>query len=390
MRKTMQKSCIAVGVMLASSAVQATGFDIGGTKVNFGGFIKLDAMVTDSDGDVAKLGRDFYVPSLVPIDGDSKTRFDMHARQSRFFFTTETMLDNGKKISGRLEFDMMNTTNGADDRTTNGYSPGIRHAFLTYDKWLFGQTWSNFMDIQSLPDTLDFVGNTDAAIFVRQAQVRYTHGNFSVAVENPESTVTPFGGGARITTDANETPDLTLGYSVKTDFGSFRFGGLLRQIAIDGVHNGVALDDTVTSYGLSFSGKIDFASGDDLRFTVNTGKGLGRYIALNTVNGAVLTGTGPDAKLEAIDSIGYSIAYRHLWNDQWRSSLVYSALNVDNDTALTGLGVTKSSQSYLANLLYQANKKLMVGVEYRFSNREVESGLDGDLHRIQFSAKYDF
>ncbi len=387
MKKAITVSALAAAVALAAGNVQAAGFDIGGTTVNFGGFIKVDAMVTKTDGELATLGRDFYVPSLTPIAGDSETRFDMHARQSRFFFTTETLLDNGKKISGRLEFDMMNTNNGADERTTNGYSPGIRHAFFTYDKWLFGQTWSNFMDVQSLPDTLDFVGNTDAAIFVRQAQVRYTAGNFSIALENPESTVTPFGGGTRITTDDNKTPDLTLGYTLKTDLGSFRIGGLLRQIAIDTA----GYDETTTSYGLSFSGKIDFANGDDLRFTFNTGKGLGRYIGLNTVNGAVLTSVNPDdAKLETIDSTGYSIAYRHLWNNQWRSTFLYSALDVDNDTSLTGLGVTESTHSYSANLLYQANKKLMVGVEYKFANREVESGLDGDMHRVQFSAKYDF
>ncbi|MDX3774043.1 DcaP family trimeric outer membrane transporter [Chromatiaceae bacterium AAb-1] len=386
MKKVITVTCLAAAVSLASGSVQAAGFDIGGTTVNFGGFIKLDAMVSDTDGEMAALGRDFYVPSLVPIGGDSETRFDMHARQSRFFFTTETLLENGKKITGRLEFDMMNTNNGADERTTNGYSPGIRHAFFSYDKWLFGQTWSNFMDVQSLPDTLDFVGNTDAAIFIRQAQVRYTNGNFSIALENPESTVTPFGGGTRIATDDNETPDLTVGYTLKTGFGSFRFGGLLRQIAID---NGV-FDDTVTSYGISVSGKIDFAGGDDLRFTFNTGKGLGRYIGLNTVNGAVLTSVGPDARLETIDTTGYSVAYRHLWNTHWRSSFVYSALSADNDTALTGLGVTKSTESYIANLLYQATPKFMVGVELRHSNREIEAGLDGDLNRIQFSAKYDF
>lgn len=239
------------------------------------------------------------------------------------------------------------------------------------------------MDVASLPDTLDFVGNPDAAIFIRQAQVRYTHGNFAVAVENPESTVTPFGGGARITTDDNTTPDVTASYSMKTDWGFFKVAGLVRQIAID---NGT-FDDNVTSYGLSVSTKIDFSNKDDLRITLNTGKGLGRYVGLNTVNGAVLDANG---ELETIDVTAFSVAYRHLWNEQWRSTFLYSTLMADNDTALTGVGVTKTTQSYSANLLYQAAKKLMVGVEYKFANREIESGLDGDMHRIQFSAKYDF
>lgn len=65
-------------------------------------------------------------------------------------------------------------------------------------------------------------------------------------------------------------------------------------------------------------------------------------------------------------------------------------LSADNDLQLTGGGVTKSTHSYSANALYQFNPKFMMGIEYKFANRELENGLDGDMHRIQFSAKYDF
>ncbi|HEY0923477.1 DcaP family trimeric outer membrane transporter [Rheinheimera pacifica] len=387
MKKITTVSYLAACVALGAGSVQAAGFDIGGTTVNFGGYVKLDAMVTSADGEIAAVGRDFYVPALTPIGGESTTRFDMHARQSRFFFSTATELEDGSKINGMLELDFMTSVNGNDERTVNGYSPVLRHAFIKYKNWTVGQTWSNFMDLASLPDTLDFVGNPDAAIFIRQAQVRYTHGNFAFAVENPESTITPFGGGARITTDANATPDLTASYSLKTDWGVVKVAGLLRQIAIDGTHNGVRYDDEVTSYGLSVSTKIDLANKDDIRITLNTGKGLGRYVGLNAINGAVLDANG---NLEAIDVTAFSVAYRHLWNDQWRSTFLYSTLMADNDTALTGVGATKTTQSYSANLLYQATKKLMVGIEYKFANREVESGADGDMNRVQFSAKYDF
>ena len=127
------------------------------------------------------IGRDFYVPSLTPVGGVSESAtWDMHARQSRFFFTSDTMLENGKKITGRFEFDMMATTIG-DQRVSNGFAPEIRHAFVTYDGWTLGQTWTTFMDVNALPDSLDFVGTTDGTIFVRQAQVRYTSGGFQVS-----------------------------------------------------------------------------------------------------------------------------------------------------------------------------------------------------------------
>ncbi|TMP26646.1 porin, partial [Pseudoalteromonas rubra] len=43
-----------------------------------------------------------------------------------------------------------------------------------------------------------------------------------------------------------------------------------------------------------------------------------------------------------------------------------------------------------ANLLYSPVKKLTFGVEFKHAERETESGADGDLDRLQFSAKYAF
>lgn len=87
---------------------------------------------------------------------------------------------------------------------------------------------------------------------------------------------------------------------------------------------------------------------------------------------------------------GYALAYKHAWADKWRSSLIYSAQHIDNDAQLTGLAVTDNTSSYAVNLIYQAASKLMFGVELRHATREILSGDEGDLNRVQFSAKYDF
>ncbi|GAB59946.1 DcaP family trimeric outer membrane transporter [Rheinheimera nanhaiensis] len=385
MKKITTVSYLAACIALASGAVQANGFNIGDTDVTFGGYVKLDAMYTDSsDGQIATgIGRDFYIPSLTPVGGaDEGGTFDFHARQSRFFFKTNTKLENGKTLGGHIELDFM-VTAGGDERITNSYSPRLRQAFITYDGWLFGQTWTTFMDLNGFPDTLDFIGNTDAMVFGRQAQIRYTSGNFQVAIENPETTVTPFGGGPRITTDDNATPDLVFKYGQKADWGTWSVSALVRQLA----YESGAIDSTTSAFGVSATAKILLSNNNDIRITATTGSGVGRYIGLNTANGAVLDANN---ELEAIDSTAFAIAYKHNWNSQWRSSLVYSLLSVDNDVALTGAGATKTTNSWTTNLIYQAAKKLMFGIEYKFANREIESGLDGDMNRIQFSAKYDF
>lgn len=379
---------VAVGLSFAALSMPAqASVKFGETEFTYGGYIKLDFLYSDtSDGELATgIGRDYYVPSLTPVGGVGESgKFDAHARQSRFFFNSATKLENGKTISGRLEFDMMSTPSG-DERVSNGYSPGIRHAFISYDGWLFGQTWSNFMDVASLPDSLDFVGNTDGSIFNRQAQIRYTSGGWSFSAENPESTITPYQGGTRIVSDDNTLPDFTAKYSVTESWGSVAVAVMARQLAYENVAQGI--DDRTNGYALSLSGKYNLSAKSDVRFTVNTGKGLGRYLGLNTSNDAVMNAT---KELEAIKSTGYAVALRHAWDNQWRSSLIYSAQHSDNDVALTGLNVTDKTSSLAANLIYQVASKLMYGLEIRRANREIASGAEGDLTRVQFSAMYTF
>lgn len=387
MKKHLSNVCCGLTLAVFPLTLMAQTLSVGDTTVKFTGYVKLDAMVTETEyGELAFPGRDFYVPSLTPVSGDSEgAKFDAHARQTRFIFLTTTPLDNGKTIGGHLEFDMMSTV-GGDERITNGYSPSVRHAFFTYDRWLFGQTWSTFMDVNSLPDSLDFIGNTDGAIFVRQAQVRYTAGNFQFSLENPETTVTPFGGGTRIVTDDNGMPDVVARYNAKGDWGTFSISGLAREMAYD---TGT-FDDSTYAYGISVSSKIMLGAKNDLRITVSTGDGIGRYLALNTFNDVVLTAGDGTAELDTISATGAAIAYRHWWNDKWRSNFIFAGLEGDNDTDYTGTGATKSTSSGSVNLLYQAASKMLFGVELRYAKREVESGLEGDLTRLQFTAKYDF
>jgi len=247
-----------------------------------------------------------------------------------------------------------------------------------------GQTWTTFMDVGSLPESLDFIGTTDGITFARQVMVRYTNGGLQIALENPESTITPLGGGGRITSDDSSVPDLVAAYTSKQDWGYVKVAGLLRQLSYD---NAAGIDADETSFGVSVTGKYNLANGDDIRFTFNSGKGLGRYSALNAANGAVLTESGD---LEAIDSTGYGIAYRHKWSDKARSSIMFSAFEADNDATLTGMAVTESTYSTRVNYLYSPTKALTVGAEYAFAHREVEAGLEGDMNRFQVSAKYAF
>ena len=361
------------------------------TEVKFSGYIKLDAMFSQYDSGTlpaGNIGRDFYIPSLTPTSGEEEsTQFDSHIRQTRFRFTTNTATENNEKITGVLEFDFhVAAGNGVNERISNSYQPRIRHAFFQYKNWLIGETWTTWQDVSSLPEAVDFIGITDGVIFNRQPMVRYTNGNFAIAAENPESTITPYGGGSRIVSDDNTAPDITFRYKFTQDWGHVFIGGIIRQLTYINKQSGADIDTSETAFGLNFTGKILIGQ-DDLKFMYNTGSGLGRYSALNAVNGGVLNANGD---IETIDSTGLGIAYRHWWTSKLRSSITYSTFNVDNDIELTGAGALKKTQSTRINLIYSPTKKIKFGAEYTAAERENEDGSDGNMNRLQFMGQYSF
>ena len=95
-------------------------------------------------------------------------------------------------------------------------------------------------------------------------------------------------------------------------------------------------------------------------------------------------------EFENIDVIGGFVAWRHVYTPKLRSSLFYSTARYDNPTAFTGLGITESLQSVHGALIYSPYPKLDVGVEYMIGKRELESGADGELKRLQMHVKYNF
>lgn len=363
------------------------------TKITWGGYIKADVLYSSfSEGEVAQgSARDFYLPNGTPVSngsGQSRAFFDMHAKETRLFVKSETMID-GHKLGTHVEFDfIVNQSTTANEIVTNAYTPGFRRAFVTYDNWLLGQEWTTFLNLGSLPETLDFVAfPSEGSVFVRQPQARYTMGNLQFALENPETSVLPGGGGAVAGSGDATLPDFVARYNFKLGKADLSLSGLLRQLKVENPAAGAtaAVDDDTTAGGVSLAGKVAFGA-DDLKFQLTTGEGIGRYVALGTSADAVLA-TG---QLDAIGVTAGYLAYKHAWTPQWRSTVTYSLLEIDNDTAKTGLALSKSIQSASVNLLYSPVAKLTFGAEYRHANRELENNQEGSLDRLQFSAKYSF
>ncbi|KAB7763712.1 hypothetical protein CKY51_19460 [Xanthomonas maliensis] len=357
-----------------------------GTTFRYGGFIKADFLSTrTSDGQLAEgaVGRYLYIPVQTPVGGQqSGTDTDFHAKFSRFNLGVDTVTENGDKLTGFIELDFFG--NALANQVNNLYGGTLRHAYMSWNNWLAGQTWSNFIDASILPEAADIVGPTDGALFSRQTQIRYTRGAFSVSAENTETLTTPYQGGNTIlASDHGAMPDLTARYNWKGSWGSFGLSAIARQYRT----RTALTNDTAFGGAIAGGGRWIINARNDLRYQLSYGEGLGRYLGL---------GNGPDVEvdvdgnLHAISTVAGWLAWRHDYSDKLRSTLMYSRVDYDRSAANSGLQATTSQQSVRANIFYSPLPKVDVGAEIMYGRREIESGDSGDISRLQFTTKYSF
>lgn len=389
---------LSVALLTASVGTSITAQADSNTEFNYGGYIQLDAAFSNySEGKPNNYLDDFLIPSLIPTEtagaaNDSFSSTTIHAKSSRFFFTTKTNTDAGV-ISSRVELDFSLSTQG-DERVSNSESPRIRHAFVKWDydegkSLLAGHSWTTFFNVGALPDLLDFVGPV-GTLFVRQSQVRWTMGSMQFALENPATRVNQ-GATTRID-DAETIPDMIARYNGNSGDLSWSLAGMLRQLSYEDRSDAatIANDDSTTGYALSFAGKWKLGGDNDFRFMLNYGNALGRYMGLMAFEDGYVDA---DGNLETIDQLGMFIAYRHYWAPKWRSNFAYSIAEADNpstDEFANAGDLASSYQTFHANLNYLPAPKLQLGTEFIVATKERENGLEGSMNRLQFAVKYSF
>lgn len=385
-------------VAAIESRPQGDGFKSGDTTIKLGGYIKMVASASRfSDGEVAtnSLGRDFYLPQVIPTGGGAAQKVeDFTAKQSRFWLNLDTAV-GGQSVKGLVEVDFQTApgTQGSQ-RTTNGYNLALRRAWMQVGRVTIGQDWSSFQYTGALPESTDFVGATEGTVFVRQPLIRYSMPlaqgmTLHASIEEPESGTATVGSSALMENGDDRLPDFAARLAYAGRIGEGSLAVLARQVRVDNA--GVAAD--TFGWGVSAGGKIwlNEKKTSDLRAMVTYGHNASRYIGLNFAPDAVYDPA--TNQLESVNVIAALAAARIAIAPGWRINLMGSYQHVDYADALGTLAIAsynKQAWSAAANLFYSPVKHVDLGIEYRHGERELVSGADGALDRIEFAAKYSF
>lgn len=375
---------------------EGDGLKIGDTTISFGGFIKADAIFgSGGDGTIntysTGLPRNF---ASYAASGNNSWKTGFSARESRFSFGTQTDDVAGHTLRTYLEMDF----NQGDDApgnevVSNSYAPRLRQAYGNWNGWEFGQTYTTFTDLAALPEILN-QGKMAAFIYTTQPMIRYNMaapgGKFMVALENPSDGFIS-GSGTDFSYDDQSYPDLTARYQIRGKYGFYSIAGVLRNLEDD------ASDDEELTGAVSLSARIPTIGRDDLRMQYSYGA-LGRYMGLYTYPEVDLAAQSA-GEVKALKSYGATIAYRHFWSPTWRTSIVGSHTEITSDltnpvatpVANGTLSYFDSSTSAHVNLIWQASRKLELGVEYAYWDfgNIADSGSQ-QYEQVMASAKMNF
>jgi hypothetical protein len=333
-----------------------------------------------------------------PLDTNSANRLRKEqiyatARASRLGILTSTPSKWGD-LEVRLEGDFNAPNDYMSELGSNGTQFRLRHAYGRWGNLLVGQTWSNFIDLRSYPDTVDFNPTGDVAL-IRQAQLRYTLplGNSSLAfsVENPESlsSLPPYqnrSNTGRI--DFDRVPDFVVNWTLNGEKAHVS----ARAVTME-YHNDL---HSKRGYALGVSGSIRLGAGT-LVAGIQGGDGIGRYMFNSIMQGA--TDTGTDLRLWS--AMGWHVGYTFPWSATLRSNLIASQTYFGTDEISNAYGrfwagradefvPNKRIDQASVNLLWGISKNVEAGIEYSWGRRITFSDEEGIQHRINTMIQYNF
>jgi len=357
------------------------------TSIGVGGYVKLDALYSSTSMGNNMYGNQRLEPSEIPVNPLGKGNEDqltLHAKESRFWLKSFTPSSWGN-MNTYVEIDFFG------DPGAYTYTPRLRHAYGSLGNFLAGQTWSTFLNSQALADTLDNNTSVGSLLTLRQPQVRWTQPftvdnlpmEWQASLEAPRSRIWDTSTNAMTTVTSSHYPDIVARLNFYPSWGNLSLAALGRQVQY--APNSKEPEKSVWGSAVSAAGKINTSGPDNLRFMLNYGNAMGRYDENNFFADATFNQQGD---IELITSYSGMLAYQHWWDKAWRSNVEYGIAYADQPgfAALAN----QQTQSVHANLLWSPMLQTTIGLEYIYANRELTNHQNGELHRLQFSTRFNF
>lgn len=324
------------------------------------------------------LNEEDFAPASIPVGAEPRgPNLNFNAKQTRLFFEGGKLTLLGPLI-GHISADFYGEgSSGGDFR--------VYEAYAIVGPLLAGRKWTTFMDLEAVPDTLDFQG-PGSMLATRREVLRYgnTFGPLLVqlALERPLPDLTF----SDADTQEARKPAPDVVGAVEWNLGKSRHvraAGLARWLSYAGAGGEAG---KVLGWGGTLSGLWTWGErGWRTSAQVHYGSGLGAYTA-------DVAGLGLDAvvvapgRLEAVPTFGMFAAIEPKWTEHLASSFVYGYHEMFPRDVQPG-GTLKRTHYLSGNLLVSPVRSVTFGAELLFGRRENKDGAGDNAVRLIFSTR---
>lgn len=269
----------------------------------------------------------------------------------------------------------------------NGYR--IRHAYGQYDKFLFGQTWSLFSSIASLPATVGFGGPT-GGILVRTPQIRYTMRNLipgSIVSLGLEYFKPDFQLPDTLAVKSFQLiPDITARIEMPVKWGTFQLSGILPIISGRSSDGDYLLRP---GWGVSVSTVVSSWAGGKWYLQASGGQAIARfYHDLSGQGLDLFYDPGLQRGFLPLSWGGY-LSFEQNWGEKVFSNFTYGTLFLETEDFVTGDTYFRGG-NFRFNTFWSVVDGARVGAEYIRGTRMNKAGDRGMANRINLLFYYDF
>ena len=346
-----------------------TGFKSkAGASVNLYGFVRGDAnyIIEGADDDFNAVHKVNGTGTTDPKSVNDKLRATAKTTRIGLDFNTPV---GDAKVGGKVEVDFASATE----------SLRIRHAYLTYNDWLFGQTTSNFLSNHA-PEMIDFSTNIGGGT-ARVPQVRYglkltPTTQLLISAEEGDSS----GTGIKYRLP-NLTAKLTQGFA--DGKGSVSARALLEN------YKATTADDDQTGWGVAAG--VNYQVAEPLKVSADVSHVVGNSNYLYGSNSAYVVDTVNNS-VEQNEFNAVQVGATYKISPKLRSTLAYGALFADDGTDYARLNAAaneKVQQAWI-NFIYSPAAPIDLGIEYINAKRETFAGESFKDNRVGLMAKYNF
>lgn len=348
-------------------------------NVDVYGILRLDGAIDFKDTTAAR-SRTSNQINKVPFDAAQGKRSDFTIAASRIGFDIKNLAGR-EDVKAKLEADFW-VDNGKGDGKLR-----IRHAYVNFDDWLFGQTWSLMSNMETMTESIDYTQFLGVST-TRLPQVRRDF-NFNAA--NKLQLALEYASDR-----TSELPALTAKYIYKNQAVLLMGQGFINEKRAE-VDN---RDIDKLSWGVGLGARYKITPKQSVQANYYHVKGDQKFVSYTTQgsssDGAAMGGdysvdlNNNSLLQNEFDSL--TLGYSHKFNDQWRGNIATSLMKFEDDSAYAKANITNNKQltDHAINLIYTPCPYVDLGVEYHLGERKSFEGKTADISRVNLSAQYKF